>query len=590
MKFSRELQCQFLEDELRAQVDEFDKILKTSAKYMLLETGELFVAQFLNFNENGDMVLKFSNKRAIPRRRDYLYCMTLHQHLSDFHNWKDETYGDIIKDKTNQSEVICLWHSPSKENNYTIAGFRGVDVLFANWIKDVPGAILILGPQKPPYEYLAHLQDVVRNEMSDSASAVLDAEYNKIDYSPFLLTEKYDIPDFLLGQLSLSSTLILQGPPGTGKTYQIANVCAKLAEQGYSILVTALTNRALMEIASKPSLQSLLKESRVFKTKITYDEAKENKYLQLEKSVSPKKGCIILSTFYITSGVAADITSDSVFDYVIVDEASQALFPMIAAAKCLGSKCVFVGDINQLPPVVELQGSKIISKGYKPLVEGLDTISNYSMVPSYQLSLSYRLTERAVKFTGIFYQDSLKSKSDLKILPQFGLPFLNEQGGPSLVLTDCTVGQLSPESEISIVGAIVKSIYDNDNNIDVAILSCMKKTVKSLQKSITTIVGAKEKMLIETIARVQGLTTDICIVVIPYTNYLRQLEKRLFNVATSRAKMHTIIVCDKDILSYSRMNPFVRTYLGGLIEHSYYIPWDNNGIKKLKGSDILSLP
>ena len=118
----------------------------------------------------------------------------------------------------------------------------------------------------------------------------------------------------------------------------------------------------------------------------------------------------------------------------------------------------------------------------------------------------------------------------------------------------------------------------------------MKKTVKSLQKSITTIVGAKEKMLIETIARVQGLTTDICIVVIPYTNYLRQLEKRLFNVATSRAKMHTIIVCDKDILSYSRMNPFVRTYLGGLIEHSYYIPWDNNGIKKLKGSDILSLP
>lgn len=68
-------------------------------------------------------------------------------------------------------------------------------------------------------------------------------------------------------------------------------------------------------------------------------------------------------------------------------------------------------------------------------------------------------------------------------------------------------------------------------------------------------------LIIDTVARVQGLTTDVCIFVIPNTNYLRSLEPRLFNVATSRSIIQTIIITDKEILDYSRMNINVRQYL-----------------------------
>ena len=166
----------------------------------------------------------------------------------------------------------------------------------------------------------------------------------------------------------MNDSLILQGPPGTGKTYQISKLCADLLEKGYSVLVTALTNRALMEIAKKPFVEQFLKERKVFKTKITTDEARELPLLQLEKMVAPKKGCLVLSTFFITSGVAAEQASDAPFDYVIVDEASQALLPMIAAAKRLGRKSLFVGDVKQLPPVMQLKGSKIRENHYTYLV------------------------------------------------------------------------------------------------------------------------------------------------------------------------------------------------------------------------------
>ena len=75
MIFSRDMQWQFLEEELKAEVKEFDDKLKTSATY-LMEKGEVFTAQFLSFSESGEMRIRFSCKRPVPRRGEYLYCMT----------------------------------------------------------------------------------------------------------------------------------------------------------------------------------------------------------------------------------------------------------------------------------------------------------------------------------------------------------------------------------------------------------------------------------------------------------------------------------------------------------------------------------
>ena len=52
-----------------------------------------------------------------------------------------------------------------------------------------------------------------------------------------------------------NDTIIIQGPPGTGKTYLMALLCEVLLKSDFRILVTALTNRALIELAEKEHLK-----------------------------------------------------------------------------------------------------------------------------------------------------------------------------------------------------------------------------------------------------------------------------------------------------------------------------------------------
>ena len=93
--------------------------------------------------------------------------------------------------------------------------------------------------------------------------------------------------------------------------------------------------------------------------------------------------------------------------------------------------------------------------------------------------------------------------------------------------------------------------------------------------------------MIDTVARIQGLTTDICVYVVPNTHYLRALEPRLFNVATSRARRQTIIIADKEILGYTRMNVDVRRYLEKLDqEFSFYLPYNKGKNNLLANNNI----
>lgn len=572
MIYTREKQWQFLEDELKAEVNDFDIKLNTSAAY-LMDKGEVFTAQFLSFSDSGEMRVRFSTKRPIPRKGEYLYCMTLHKELRDYKNWGNRTYGDLVKDKTNFSEVICNWISPSDDPRFILAGFIGVDVEFADWISSAPMTVLVMGPNKPPFDYIAHLQSLIQCQNSISVSSVLDADYAPDSWKPTLLDGKRDISKFLLAQLSLNDSIILQGPPGTGKTYHISKLCAELMSQGHSVLVTALTNRALVEIAKKPFLQPYLDDRKIYKTKVTIDEEKEIPKLTTIKEVTPIKGSLVLSTFFITSGVASELAADEPFDYVIVDEASQALLPMIAAAKRLGKKTLFVGDVKQMPPVIQIKTSKIRENRYESLVEGLNSITQAALYPTYQLTETRRLTERGAKYTGLFYEDSLVSLADHKWMEAFNCFFLNRGGGPTLLKTDMEIGDLAAISAMDLTLAVVSAIHKEMKDKEIAVLTCMKETVRGLQKKINSNLK-KSNLIIDTVARVQGLTTDICIYVVPNTHYLRSLDPRLFNVATSRARFQTIIIVDKEIFGYSRMNSQVKEYLCKLdAEFSFYLPY-----------------
>ncbi|MBD5238842.1 MAG: AAA family ATPase [Bacteroidales bacterium] len=562
--------------ELTAVTEDFDKKFSATALHLLNESEELFIGQFLKF-ENGEMIVKFRASRAFPRKGEYVQAMYLPPKTQDYRQWGTLTYEYLFKNRLKGSEAVCIWQSKSNDEGFVLLGFRGIELDFAEYISKAPGAIIIMGPHRPPIDYLANLYRLTQDEYSQRVSDILDYPYSQVSNIPIPIGDTQPF-QFMYQQLQSSSITLLQGPPGTGKTHLIAELCAKLCKEGKSVLVTALTNRALIEIATKPAVDDLLNNGKVLKSNLTSDEQCEEPRLSPLKQLMPIKGNLVMATYYIVSGFATDSTVEHAFDVVIMDEASQALMPMFAAVNKIGHRNLWVGDIAQLGPVIALNEDRVASNGFNDYVNGLMTMSNKRQFPSYQLINTYRLTQRNADYTGIFYRGTLVSAKDDNVLGLSSLNrILHHNGGPTLVLTDMNVSDATPQFAMDMATFIVYSILRENPSTEVSVLTCFRKTTRALQKAVALRMGLGNQVLIETIARVQGLTTDITIFFIPNTSLIRSLEPRLFNVATSRAKSHTIIIADKNILNFAGMNRDVRNFLERLNQEScIYISADNS--------------
>lgn len=559
MQYTREQQEKFLDEELSAISDKYIQLIRKKA-IALMESGEVFVSQYLKTDEQGCAILKMRNSRGLPRKGDYFCATLLIGEMSKFKNWGDISWADLRRKYQKEfSEVYCVWLGKTDDPDFSLVGIKGITLELANELK--PECILVLGPQEPPLKYYQNLISIVRNEPAESdAGRMMDFDKQLIEWSPLKLSAENGTGDFFRGQLALSDEIVVQGPPGTGKTYKMADMIAGLPEDA-SVLVTALTNRALMELAGKESLAQKVEDGRVYKTSLTTDEQKKiPKLRRIEGSnIHCVPGNISLTTFYAASGWAKCIDDQPPFDYVIMDEASQAFMVMICAAKKLGKKVIWIGDQCQMPPIINMNPDKLLEKNWGPLSFGFKTLCENFSYPSYLLSDTYRLTERACAFTGIFYKGALRSvaktHNDLPVLE------LSAGGGPSLITLQLEPGNRSPQNLIDTSLRIVKSLLAYNSKLEIAILSKFRATVKNMQRSFITHFGEQKNVLIDTVERVQGLTCDVCIFCIPNDLQYMSLEKTFFNVATSRSVFNTVIICDENLLSTVNMDTEVHSYL-----------------------------
>ena len=241
---------------------------------------------------------------------------------------------------------------------------------------------------------------------------------------------------------------------------------------------------------------------------------------------------------------------------------------MFCAAKKLGKKIVFIGDPFQLPPVVEVNKDIIEKKNAISFVEGFNTICRNLSIASFQLTETHRLPTRATKYTGLFYRNTLVSKANKKLRFQFsecGLEFnkyLNPDGGPVLIKSSFPIGNDNPDFGLFLIMDFLKQLMlIEEKDFKVALIAKTKKAVRALQKAVTTTFGSDDRILIETVERIQGLTCDLTIFFIPNSSMNYSLKKPLFNVATSRATRHTIIIADKAITTYPIADKLVRDFI-----------------------------
>jgi DNA replication ATP-dependent helicase Dna2 len=177
---------------------------------------------------------------------------------------------------------------------------------------------------------------------------------------------------------------LVQGPPGTGKTYALAHLVRLLVEDGHRVLVTALTHRAINNALNKiHQVDPSLPVCKVGMDTRTADLKVENfeNFAQSELGNLPGGYAVGATPFATRSERLGHIE----FDVVVFDEASQITLPLAIMGMLAGVKYIFIGDEQQLPPVVTSGSSEL---GSMSIFGFLSPRGNQSM-----LTTTYRLND-----------------------------------------------------------------------------------------------------------------------------------------------------------------------------------------------------
>ena len=207
--------------------------------------------------------------------------------------------------------------------------------------------------------------------------------------------------------MSAKDYALVLGMPGTGKTTTIAHIIRALAAQGKSILLTSYTHTAVDNILLK------LRNDRIGIFRLgaiakVHPEVQEFADLAGNpiKTIEDLKRCYTQPIVATTClGINHAIFNQRVFDYCIVDEASQITLPVCVGPIRMAKTFILVGDHYQLPPLVQ---NKEAQEG------GLD-ISLFKMLsdnhPSSVVNLEhqYRMCEEIMTLSNtLIYKGRLK--------------------------------------------------------------------------------------------------------------------------------------------------------------------------------------
>jgi DNA replication ATP-dependent helicase Dna2 len=150
--------------------------------------------------------------------------------------------------------------------------------------------------------------------------------------------------------LSCEHVACIQGPPGTGKTQVLALAAALMVARGETVLVTSHTHNAINNALNKVAAKGVpVAKIGSPTTRRGLDEQLECVEKLADWGSRPSRGYVIGATpFACCSARLPECT----FDTIIFDEASQVTVPLALLAMRAGKRFIFIGDQQQLPPVV----------------------------------------------------------------------------------------------------------------------------------------------------------------------------------------------------------------------------------------------
>lgn len=555
MKIPQEKHIAFYAQQIKAQEDKWREYADC-AMNILIQEKRLFIGRIWGVQEShGNVVLRF-NEGEVPRmKQPYFLGLVGSEAPENPLTWK-------FSYKTFRESTQPRYYSGVKEDIYTVTYWKteegksyvlvsGFDLEVLSTIKEKYldrkiHPLIVVAETDPPVEYLIKLKEFVSKNEND---AILNLELNvsEANWKPLNLNNEKNVTNDVIQFIEKQKTTLIQGPPGTGKSYLAAELCDYYLKQGKSICVTALTNKALMEIASKDGLINPLNLGKVYKTNLTGDELKDIPKLKKVESFTPKYGDLLLSTYYKLAQKQSEIIEGSQrFDLLIIEEASQAYLATIAMFSSIAKKILIIGDHKQLTPVVlKIEEAKTIFEKIEGVINGLQTFAFNNNEVSYRLTKTRRLTSDASKLTGLYYYNSLESISDKEGNTDYVSKYrdlFHENGGVTIAkLSSARIG-FTERNIFNFICKISREIIESNPKIEIALLTPYVSVESELYTQYSKLSNDYKFITINTVHKIQGLTTDLTILYLPLTPAAFDLNDNLFNVATSRATRGTLII------------------------------------------------
>jgi DNA replication ATP-dependent helicase Dna2 len=543
-QLSKEQQVKFYEEEIKKILADY-KVYLDSKCIDLINKVELFIGTFEYVDELRNLVVFSFPKDKLPKTKIPLTATKPKINDIVASNFYEYSYSHYRKSYVeNFSECYGVYYQ--ELNGKFNVGFSKFDLEFLNSIGI--GDKIVFGKSDPPLKYYFNLIQITKNEVnSQKAEDVLTGQYHLNDFKPVHIDDSLDLIERYKTDLKNSDTIIIQGPPGTGKTFFISRLLEVLNKEKKSVLVATLANRSLIELAKKYFEIENVDRTVVYKSNLTLEESKEVEALKpMPKDFLPSQCSALLTTFYKMAGLAAENIGRPIYDYIILEEASQCFLGTIAAAKLLGKKVLLVGDPLQLPPIVNQANPSNISTDIDLMLESFTFYASTINCPKYRLTTTYRFSENACFQTNTFYENSLMSKSEIQkenVIFSKLPPLYNNNGGCSLYFYNSA----EIRSLYDLLFSQVNALFQINSKFEIAMLSSTKKGVKLLRDNLLHKFNDKQdQILINTVDSVQGLTIDFCFY-FAFSDGSPAFSFKLnrFNVATSRSRYCTLILLDE---------------------------------------------
>lgn len=427
--------------------------------------------------------------------------------------------------------------------------------------------------------------------------------------------------------LSESEVSIIHGPPGTGKTTTLVAAIKKLNQNEKTILVCAASNAAVDNIAIKliedkinvvrigneskvdqkvrPAyLESKIKNDRsykflqqlknqsddirkkAFKYKRNFgkEEFQERKQLKqelktLRKDIRTIQNDIsknIMSSAEVICGTFYSIQQFNLpkekYDYLIIDEAGQAIEPAIWSVSHLGDKMVLAGDDLQLPPTVKSREANKLGLA-KSVLEKATEIDK----PRTLLDVQYRMNEKIMAFSNSkFYANKLTADSSvanqsLENSIYKPVEFIDTAGCGFEELKEENGGGISNPGEVGIIIKVMDELNKSNqiNQIAVGIITPYRGQLHEILNQLP-------EADCNTVDSFQGQERDVIIISLVRSNENGDIgflsDYRRMNVAMTRAKKKLIVIGDSATLGqdqfYNDFLDFVEK------EGSYRTAWE----------------